>query len=100
MGGDVLEHEMTSQEQIAQLTRQLLRQRNANAALTVLCDGQKACIKSMAIDNNRQRDTMECAADKLASDSLKSSRREAEKLLRDELIHREKTREQRKGRAA
>ena len=91
---------MTHLEQITSLQRHIQRQRNALAALTVLCDGQKVEIDKMKTDLSRQRDTMEHAADKLAADSLKSSRREAEKLLRGELLHREKTREQRKVRAA
>jgi hypothetical protein len=76
------------------------KQHNEIGRLTKLLADVQASDRAKANDLRRQRDTMEEAADKLAADSLKSSRREAEKLLRDELTHREKTREQRKGRAA
>jgi DNA-binding ferritin-like protein len=76
------------------------KQRNEIGRLTKLVADLQAVKSDMANDLRRGRDTMEEAADKLAADSLKSSRRDAEKLLRDELTHREKTREQRKGRSA
>jgi hypothetical protein len=76
------------------------KQRNEIGRLTKLLADVQASDRAKANDLRRQRDVMEEAADKLAADSLKSSRRDAEKLLRDELTHREKTREQRKVRAA
>jgi len=76
------------------------RQRNANGALTVLCDAQKAKIKEMTIDLNRYRDRMEQVEALLTTDSLKSSRKEAAAILRAELDHRQRQREPRKTRAA
>jgi hypothetical protein len=78
--------EQKQRSEIGRLTQQVAELQTAKA--------------DMAIDNSRQRDTMEAALDLLTADSLKSSRQRAAKLLRDDLTHWEKTREQRKGRAA
>jgi hypothetical protein len=76
------------------------KQRNEIGRLTKLLADVQASDRAKANDLRRQRETMERADELLTADSLKSSRREASRLLRDELIHREKTREQRKVRAA